>query len=275
MLTFLINKWNSEDSDLTDKLLEARLTKIGISADLPVWQKEELAKSLTVCLYDSTLPIDAIDFQTAVQRAIDETCRYGAATMLVHIGHTCDIGQDEQRFAANLQSAYSAASTRNIEILLSNRREPNYGPPIIIEKIVRLCKSTGVYLALDVGAAHFHGSLLEAFYDVKTVLRTILLNDYGGTRLNRLPADDSYSETRVAIADHLQIGYGTAATVRIAELSNAWFPQIPMYINGMRHENASFAQVLLETQVLMAGRVHVSPAGGLIGRNSHTGRILI
>lgn len=266
MLTVLFNRWNAIGDHLPQEIEECHLDGIGISAELPSRLRAELAKAASVLLYDACLAIDDPNLDGALDAALADAEALRAREILLGVGRSCDNGSDERRFHEVVRRAAEKCAQRGLTLKLTNRRPFEKGTFVCAEKLRRLCGACGVRLALDLGASHACNRALEDFFDLYECADVMLLNDNFG-RDARFPVGHPDFDPSILPDDMRQPGYGTVPYVRIAECLRALAPDRTLMINGRRHQSAPLTQVMLETKVLLAGRVYINPAGGKIGMN--------
>ena len=268
MLTFLLNRLNTYQDHAPREILQCRLPFIGVSAEVPDFMRRQMAQSAPVRLFDSCRALG--DDMTA---SIADATALGAQQLLVSVGSFCDAGNDERAALPLLTALRGACARAEIELLLTNRRPFNPDVPVSATKLLRLCKSASVRIAFDVGASHASLHALEDFYDLHTSIAAILLNDNLGREALCPVGHEDYIPGSVP-DDMRQPGYGSAPTPALAEAARRLLPDVPFYINGQKHAHATLPVVLLETRILLAGKVHVNPAGGSIGKGAD-GRVLL
>ena len=273
MLTFLFNRFHTISDHAPREIPEAGLTAIGLSSEIPPAMRREMAAAAKVALYDPGLSLEdcasAKDGAARRDRALDDAAALGAQRVLASIGRCCDAGRGECGAAAIARALRERCAARGMELMLTNRRPFDPAVPVSAEKLARLCAASETPLAFDVGASHASMRALEDFWDLREQIGALLLNDNFG-REALCPVGHEDYEPGVFPDDMRQPGYGSAPWVRLMERA----PEVPMFINGSRHGGAPLAQVLLETRVLLSGRVFVNPAGGRFGMGAD-GRLII
>lgn len=270
MLTVLFNRWNATGDHLPQEIAECGLSGIGVSAELPPRLRAQLAQAAPVLLYDARLTLDG---DARLENALDDAASLSAQAILFSVGKSCDPGSDARRFYEIARQIAKACEQRGLRMLLTNRRPFEMGTFVCAEKLKRLCNACGAKLALDVGASHAYNRALEDFFDLYESAEVLLLNDNFG-RDACYPVGHPDFEPSILPDDMRQPGYGTVPYVRIMEEMRRLAPDRMLMINGQRHQGAPLTQVMLETRVLLSGRVFINPAGGKIGMNPN-GRMLI
>lgn len=258
MLTFLFNRLNTYQDHAPREIAQCRLPFIGVSAEVPEFMRRRMAEAAPVRLYDSCLTVGD-DFAEAIDVAVG----LGAAQLMASVGRSCDAGRDERPFVEPVKRLREACAARGIELLLTNRRPFDPEVPVSAAKLGRLCAAAGVRLAFDVGASHASLRALEDFHDLRGVMAAMLLNDNLGREALCPVGHEDYIPGVVPDA-MLQPGYGSAPFAALAEAARG--VGIDLYINGQKHNHAVLGVVLLETNVLLAGKVPINPAGGYPGR---------
>ena len=268
MLTFLLNRLNTYQDHAPREIRQCGLPFIGVSAEVPDFMRRQMADAAPVKLFDSCLSI-ADDLAEAIGAAAET----GAEQLVASAGSFCDAGRDERNALERVKEIREACAQRGLELLLTNRRPFDADVSVSAAKLLRLCENTDVRIAFDVGASHASLKALEDFYDLSGRIAAILLNDNLGREALCPVGHEDYVPGSVP-DDMRQPGYGSAPFVVLAEAARALVPDAPMYINGQKHGHAKLDKVLLETNVLLAGRVPINPAGGSIGKRED-GRILV
>jgi len=230
--------------------------------------RRQMAEAAPVMLYDACLTLGD-DFSGAIADARD----LGAKQLMAGIGSCCDAGCDEGSAVSTALRLKRACAGSGLELLLTNRRPFDPDVSVSAAKLIRLCEAADVRIAFDVGASHASLRALEDFYDLSGRIAALLLNDNLGREALCPVGHEDYVPGYVP-DDMRQPGYGSAPFVAMAEAARNFAPGAPMYINGQKHNHAKLDVVLMETNVLLAGRVFINPAGGSIGKREN-GRLLI
>lgn len=268
MLTFLFNRLNTYQDHAPREIAQCALPFIGVSAEVPDFMRRQMAQSAPVMLYDSCQQMGE-----EFAGAIAEAERIGAKQLLVSVGNFCDVGGDERPAVEIVRKLRAECAACGLELLLTNRRPFIPGVPVSAAKLMRLCEKTDVRIAFDVGASHASLHALEDFYDLSGRIAALLLNDNLGPEALCPVGHEDYIPGSVP-DDMRQPGYGSAPFVALADAARRLIPDAPMYINGQKHGHAKLDVVLMETNVLLAGRVFINPAGGGIGKKEN-GRLWI
>lgn len=273
MLTVLFNRWNATGDRLCQEIADCRLEGIGICAELPLKLRAQLAQAAPVLLYDACLAIDDPKLDGRLDAALRDAMSLSARAVLFGVGGSCDPGSDDRDFAETVRQMARRCEQGGLAMLLTNRRPFKKGAFVCAEKLKRLCGACGAKLALDVGASHACNRALEDFFDLYECAQMLMLNDNFG-RDACYPVGHPDFDPSILPDDMRQPGYGTVPYVKIGENLRALAPDRTLMINGRRHQGAPLKQVMLETRVLLSGRVFVNPAGGRIGMNPN-GRMLL
>lgn len=273
MLSFMMNRWNCTGDRQTEEMERAGLSQIGISAQLPAWLRAKLAGKARVCLYDSGLAADACS-EAEIDQAISDAQALLAQTLMLSAGGSCDRGRDEREAAAAMAEIQRKCREKGMGVALTNRRAYRPEIPVEAEKLLRLCRQTGCEIAFDSGFSHAYGRCLEDFHDLHERIAFLLMNDNYGKEVACWPVGHSDFDPTILPDDFRQPGYGTAPYPALGEAMRQYGMEIPLLINGMRHQNAALEVVMRETRRLLAGKVFINPAGGKIGRDWHTDRML-
>lgn len=259
MLTFLFNRLNTYQDHAPREIRQCGLSFIGVSAEVPDFMRRQMAEAARVKLYDSCLGIED-DLTGAISDAAD----LDAQQLLVSVGSCCDRGRDERLSVEHVLRLRGACAARGLELLLTNRRPFDAEVSVSAAKLMRLCSAADVRIAFDVGASHASLKALEDFYDLSGRIAALLLNDNLGREALCPVGHEDYIPGSVP-DDMRQPGYGSAPYAALAEAARTLIPDAPMYINGQKHGHAKLDRVLLETNILLAGKVPINPAGGYHG----------
>lgn len=271
MLSILLNPRNY-DAKFAHECVNEFGAKIGMSASLTETEKEEIANETGIELYDTGLFLDS-DNQSAFENAFADAARYGVSKAVISTGSCCDVGNDETVWHEKLTVIKEAAASRNLGLLLTNRREFVKECPVSADKFMRLVSFCQVGIAYDFGFAHAYGTALENLYDWLDSISVILLNDNFGLQADN-QSHDWINKEIMYVDEQKQPGYGNAPLVGMAKILRKEQKDIPLFINGGRQGNADLQTILIETRTILGGRVFISPAQARIGRNE-TGRIII
>lgn len=272
MLTILWNKNNLIGNNISEIFNPDPEISIGISADIPKNLRLGLAQTSTVNLYDSGLSLDTMN-ETQFINAIDDAKELASSRFMISVGYCCDMGRDEALFLEKLIQLKSKIENAGMKLLLTNRRPYIKKQCISSEKLLRLSKNADVSIAHDIGSSHAYLHALENYYDWKENTEILLLNDNLG-RLATVPVGHPLYNPLSKIDIMQQPGWGTAPFIKIFEDVNIWKPDMPMYFNGLRHQNASLKKVWKEINAIMENRVYLSPLGAQFGKDEF-GRLLI
>ena len=273
MLSFMMNRWNCIGDHQPDEIRGAGLEKIGISAQLPSWLRKKIAKAAKVCLYDSDLAVETMS-EEKMTKIVLEAQDIAAEAIMVGVGHSCDQGRNEQEAVMTLATMQAKCQQEGIRLVITNRRTYQPEQFIAAEKLRRLSQQVGCGIAFDPGFSHAYGKGLEDFFDIHEQITFLLMNDNYGIDVARWPVGHPDFDPTILPDDFRQPGYGTVPYPAVGEAMRQYGMDIPMLMNGMRHQNATLDTVIKETRRLLAGKVFINPAGGQIGRDWHTDRIL-
>lgn len=109
--------------------------------------------------------------------------------------------------------------------------------------------------------------------DLRPYIGSVLLNDNLG-RLANLPVGHPLRNSHAGIDSMWQPGYGNAPFFKIYEYIQKETPELPMFFNGSRYQNAHLELVWKEIRAVLTNRVYLSPVGARFGMNENY-RLLI
>lgn len=272
MLSILWNRNNFVGIDTQQSFIEKLEGGIGLSADIPVSLRMEFSKIAPVCLYDTGLSLDTAS-DASLANARNAAKELAADTVMLSAGYTCDIGQDESSYLERLTFIKAFFAEEHICLWLTNRRPYLAGKWVSSTKLLRLCQTAQVRIAHDIGASHAELHAMENYYDWRPETAALLLNDNLGAHAALYVGHSLYNPLSV-IDGMYQPGWGSAPFVAILKDVKQNMPSLPLFLNGVRHQNAPLEIVWKELNALMEGNVYISPAGGRFGRNEYD-RLLI
>lgn len=138
-------------------------------------------------------------------------------------------------------------------------------PKLNGQKFQRILNQTeGLFANIDIGQRHAQGHALEDFWLLRDKLGSLYLSDSSGEA--------------PGVMESLQPGYGSVPWKALGRALKSMPSPPPLYINAppfpYGNHGKSMEEVFAECLAVLEGRVHISPAGGFIGKDPD-GRIMM
>lgn len=127
-----------------------------------------------------------------------------------------------------------------------------------LARMVRTVDAAALVLCLDTGNAHLSGSVPEQYF-------------LAGGRLAGMSLGDHLRGDKA----RMQPGYGDIPWAGLGRLLEEHPGLLELYVDAPFAGAATVGTVMDEVRALLEGRVYTSPAGGVIGKDPFTGRLMI